>query len=227
MASGKVGKYQKELEKREKEQKEQISPYEEKFNAALEKSLDIKNQQKTLLEEETEKFNDLLEKKRNNIQLTKEETNIIKKSNKSLEKHLQTFKDTNKTYKDTVKSIKDLDKEQRENDQIIKSLTKKNDAQNKSLKESIEIQKKQDEAWAKIGSLKQTMSSAISAVNNLLEPWTKIDDAAAKVSRTIGLNIEGMTNLRNISRKTAEDTAGKFGATGDVLLKLQASSCFF
>lgn len=55
----------------------------------------------------------------------------------------------------------------------------------------------------------------------ILGPWTKVNDAVGVYQRRIGGSRQGMAALEKQILEVATQTARKFGATGDVLLKLQ------
>lgn len=130
-----------------------------------------------------------------------------------------------------------LDTDVKLNDELLKTLAlnEKNDkalsAVLRSMSDIERQQKKIDngrkESFNRYVKGIDTISSGIkqigSGINSLIEPWAKIDQAAANYARSIGASVQGMKYMRDATlRNVTQNRIGiNLGYSADELIKLQ------
>ena len=111
-----------------------------------------------------------------------------------------------------------------QNDEILGSVLQSYDSLERQEKR---IDNRRKESFNRYIKGVDTISSSIkqigSGINSLIEPWAKIDQAAANYARSIGASVQGMKYMRDATlRNVTQNRIGiNLGYSADELIKIQ------
>ena len=174
------------------------------------------------------------------MNLSDELEQLIKKTDNFFEKTGRTLNEIGST-NDLLEKANQLEEQRRENaeqtNKLQRELNKDLDYQNRKLEEGVTFQERINH-WLEqhnvntrkfnngLQEVKSSVNGIVGIVKDLLDPWAKLDQAAANYARSVGMSATAMVNFRKqvIGTDRANKIAERTGLSPEEQIKLMEST---